>query len=82
MYMVSLILFVLCVLFPLYHTFTALKASKKTPSYLKVTPEKEIGMSILIPCYNEASILSTTIQGMKQLHYQHYGADLHQRWFN
>ncbi|TWD96432.1 cellulose synthase/poly-beta-1,6-N-acetylglucosamine synthase-like glycosyltransferase [Neobacillus bataviensis] len=72
MYIVSFILFVLCILFPLFHTFNALKASKKTPSYLEVTPDKEVGMSILIPCYNEASILSTTIQGMKQLHYHNY----------
>lgn len=72
MYIVSIILFVLCILFPLFHIFNALNASKKTPSYLKVTPDKEVGMSILIPCYNEASILSTTIQGMKQLNYYNY----------
>lgn len=70
--MVSFVLFVLCALFPLFHIFNALRASKKKPSYMEVTTSKEIGMSILIPCYNEASILSTTIQGMRQLHYQHY----------
>lgn len=66
------ILLILCLAFPLFHTFNAFWGSKKSPSYLKTVTNEEQGISILIPCYNEEFILATSIKGLESLNYHNY----------
>ncbi|GAA0720948.1 hypothetical protein GCM10008905_10760 [Clostridium malenominatum] len=54
--------------FSLFHMICAIKY--KIPTYNYKKPEK--GITILIPCYNEAPILKYTIEGLKKLHYENY----------
>ena len=72
MYWFSILLFILCIVFPLFHIIRASFGVKKKPEYMSKIATSEKGMSILIPCYNEESILQTTIQGMSSLKYTNY----------
>lgn len=64
-------LFVLCVTLPFYHIINCLPFfSKKTRSYLNNEVKSNKGFSIIIPCYNEESILDTAISGMQRIDYK------------
>lgn len=54
--------------FSLYHMICAIKYN--IPNYNYSNFEK--GISILIPCYNEAPILKYTIEGLRRLEYDNY----------
>ncbi|MCM3618853.1 glycosyltransferase [Sutcliffiella horikoshii] len=64
-----LILLICSVLFPVYHMINSSLIMRNSPSYLNETCDKEKGISVLIPCYNEASILKTTIESLNALKY-------------
>ncbi|MEH7128179.1 glycosyltransferase [Neobacillus drentensis] len=67
------IIFIICLIFPVYHMIHALLIIIKKPYYQKakrVLSEKPI--SILVPCYNEESIIKTTILGIDRLNYKNY----------
>lgn len=55
----------ICTAFSLFHVLNSIKAVKEQP---KKSFEKEKDfISILIPCYNEAGILNSTIKGIKEI---------------
>lgn len=71
-YFISIVILGMCLIFPLYHIINSLIA-RKEPYYLKrkvFLNEKSI--SILIPCYNEQSIIQTAIHGIDRLNYNNY----------
>lgn len=54
--------------FSLFHMICAIKYKTTNYNYNK----HQKGISILIPCYNEAPILKYTIEGLKKLDYDNY----------
>ncbi|WP_404347701.1 glycosyltransferase [Sutcliffiella horikoshii] len=66
-----LVLLICSVLFPVYHMINSLLIMRKPPTYLSEKCAKEKGISVLIPCYNEESILKTTIESLNGLKYNH-----------
>ncbi|WP_310877097.1 glycosyltransferase [Priestia megaterium] len=64
--------FILCIVFPLFHIINALLLVGKKPFYMHDNKTKEQGISILVPCYNEESILQTCISGMRNLKYKNH----------
>ncbi|MBP0726658.1 glycosyltransferase family 2 protein [Bacillus sp. RG28] len=69
MQFITILLLFLCTAFPLLHMFNALPIflNRKKPGQHKVLEYKT--MSILIPCYNEESIIETAIKGMERIDY-------------
>jgi biofilm PGA synthesis N-glycosyltransferase PgaC len=67
---VSYFLLVLSMLFPLFHLVMVLVRPEKKLRINRSKPQQ--GMTILIPCYNEQSILQTTIEGLKRIDYTNY----------
>ncbi|WP_161974922.1 glycosyltransferase family 2 protein [Bacillus timonensis] len=66
------ILFVLCLFFPVLHIFHCLPIFSVQGENKKHNPTTQKGISILIPCYNEAGIIKTSINSMKSLSYQNF----------
>jgi poly-beta-1,6-N-acetyl-D-glucosamine synthase len=66
--MLLVIITFLSTFFSLFHMICAIKYNIPTYSYKKA----QKGISILIPCYNEAPILKYTIEGLKKLDYENY----------
>ncbi|WP_197046730.1 glycosyltransferase family 2 protein [Oceanobacillus salinisoli] len=67
-----LILFYVCVFFPVLHLLHCLPWFRVKGEDEKRNPELEKGLSILIPCYNEAGIIETSVNSMKSLSYQNF----------
>lgn len=67
-----MILFYLCLLFPVLHLFHCLPwfSLKGENDKHKLASEK--GISILVPCYNEERIIETSINSMKSLAYENF----------
>lgn len=65
----GIFLFFFCTILPLFHMFHALPmfGSRRRRRRPRV---KEQGISIIIPCYNEKRILSTTLEGLQQVDYE------------
>ncbi len=67
-----MILFYLCLLFPILHLFHCLPWFSVKGENDKRKVESEKGISILIPCYNEEGIIETSINSMKSLSYKNF----------
>lgn len=68
---IKVFLLVLCIALPLYHIINCLPfISRKARSYLDNEVKSNKGFSIIIPCYNEESILETAISGMQRIDYE------------
>lgn len=66
-------IFIICLIFPIFHMFNSVFILRKKPYYQKtemILSEKPV--SILVPCYNEESIIETTILGIEGLQYKNY----------
>lgn len=68
----SLLLFSLCIVFPVIHLIHSLPWFKRQTEKLKSPAKEDKGISILIPCYNEQGIIDTSIFSMKSLSYSEY----------
>ncbi len=69
----AMALFLISLVFPIYHMIHALIIVKKKPDFQKSgIPMSEKPMSILVPCYNEETIINTAILGIDRLNYQNY----------
>lgn len=66
------ILFLLSITLPFIHLLNAQKVEKTCPIHNYQKGRTQKGFSILVPCYNEALILETTLQGLKKLKYDNY----------
>lgn len=69
----TIAIFGLCLVFPIFHIGNALLVLRKKPYYLEDKgniSEKSLG--ILVPCFNEESIMKTTISGIDSLNYKNY----------
>ncbi|WP_100333255.1 glycosyltransferase family 2 protein [Bacillus alkalisoli] len=66
----SIMLFSMTILFPIYHMINGLFAMKQYTRKKTPISERKRGISVLIPCYNEATIIETTIESMKKLTYK------------
>ncbi|WP_226682151.1 glycosyltransferase family 2 protein [Sutcliffiella horikoshii] len=65
----AVLLFLLTIMFPIFHIINAIYASKgKKQQTTGIISEK--GISILIPCYNEESIIQTTIDSIEKMPYK------------
>lgn len=67
MYILALVVFFLCITFPVVHLINAWFNPERKPRRGRVREQK--GMTVIIPCYNEAMILETAIDGLKNLNY-------------
>jgi poly-beta-1,6-N-acetyl-D-glucosamine synthase len=62
-----------CLIFPIFHMLNSLLILRKKPYYQKIEMKlSEKSLSILVPCYNEESIIETTILGIEGLNYKNY----------
>jgi poly-beta-1,6-N-acetyl-D-glucosamine synthase len=69
----TLVIFAICLIFPLYHMVNALLVLRKKPYYMKKQVRlEEKSLSILVPCYNEQTIMDTTILGINRVNYRNY----------
>lgn len=67
----SITILSICIAFPIFHIIHSL--FRKEPYYIKKKKEiRQKSISILVPCYNEQSILNTTIKGIDRLNYHNY----------
>ncbi|NWQ39358.1 glycosyltransferase [Bacillus sp. EB106-08-02-XG196] len=67
------LIFIICLIFPIFHMIHSLFILRKNPYYLKTELKlSEKPLSILVPCYNEESIIETTILGIEGLNYKNY----------
>ncbi|MFB7142597.1 glycosyltransferase [Gottfriedia sp. NPDC056225] len=69
MQFVTILILFLCTFFPLLHMINALPIFLKRKKIIHNQVRKNKRISILIPCYNEESIIETAIKGMKILDY-------------
>lgn len=67
-----IIFFCLCLFFPVLHLFHCLPWFREEDERVKPIVKSEKGISILVPSYNEAGIIETSIQSMKSLAYENY----------
>jgi poly-beta-1,6-N-acetyl-D-glucosamine synthase len=68
MVLITIIVFTLCTILPLFHVFHAIgiiKDKNKYKDYDAVKNKK--GISVLIPCYNEQDIIKSTIYGVEKI---------------
>ncbi|MED4694431.1 glycosyltransferase family 2 protein [Peribacillus frigoritolerans] len=65
-------LFCLSIVFSLLHLFHCLPWFREQNEGIKQNLEKEKGISILVPCYNEQGIIETSIKSMKSLSYSQF----------
>lgn len=70
MHTIETIILFLCSLFPMFHIINSFPLFRKKPYYLTKKNRETIGMSILIPCYNESKIVETAIEGLQKLEYE------------
>lgn len=69
----SITILSMCIAFPIYHMIHSLLPARKSPYYMKNKKRvTEKPISILVPCYNEQSILQTTIKGIERLNYHNF----------
>ncbi|MGP4040166.1 glycosyltransferase family 2 protein [Gracilibacillus sp. D59] len=66
------ILFYICIFFPILHLLHCLPWFRVQGENDRRNPKSEKGLSILIPCYNEAGIIKTSVNSMKSLDYQNF----------
>ncbi|MCP1125932.1 glycosyltransferase [Bacillus sp. 3103sda1] len=64
-----ILLFCICTIFPLVHLFHCLPLFRRSGENIQQQSMMEKGISILVPCYNEQSIIETSIASMKSLPY-------------
>ncbi|SDW06977.1 Glycosyltransferase, catalytic subunit of cellulose synthase and poly-beta-1,6-N-acetylglucosamine synthase [Marinococcus luteus] len=62
-----IIFFCLCLFFPVLHLFHCLPWFRETDERQPAVPGVQTGISIIIPSYNEAGIIRTSIQSMTAL---------------
>ncbi|MFC0469077.1 glycosyltransferase [Halalkalibacter kiskunsagensis] len=67
-----LIFFCLCLFFPLLHLIHCLPWFREEDERVKRNPKSEKGISILVPCYNEAGIIETSVHSMRSLAYTNF----------
>ncbi|GGF29002.1 glycosyl transferase family 2 [Halobacillus andaensis] len=67
-----IIFFCLCLFFPLLHLFHCLPWFREEDEEKKEPMESEKGISILVPSYNEAGIIETSVESMKSLAYGNF----------
>jgi poly-beta-1,6-N-acetyl-D-glucosamine synthase len=68
-----MIIFIISLIFPIFHIVNALFNLRKKPYYQKSEIKlSEKPLTILVPCYNEESIIKTTIMGIEGLNYMNY----------
>lgn len=70
MQFVAISLFLLCIGFSLLHIILTIISSNKME--IKKIDQKQIGISIIVPCYNEMKIVNTSILGITKLYYLNY----------
>lgn len=63
------LLFIVGLIFPLLHLVHALPLFRAKGEGVYQKLEKEKGISILVPCYNEEGIIETSVNNMKSLSY-------------
>jgi poly-beta-1,6-N-acetyl-D-glucosamine synthase len=63
-------LIVVCIGLTLFHIFNAWHVSRLERQHVNIKANRQIGMSILIPCYNEERIIKSSIPGMYQVNYE------------
>ncbi len=69
----SYIIFGIWLIFPIFHITNSLVILRKKPYYQKSEIKlSEKPLTILVPCYNEESIIKTTIMGIDGLNYKNY----------
>ncbi|SFL91115.1 Glycosyltransferase, catalytic subunit of cellulose synthase and poly-beta-1,6-N-acetylglucosamine synthase [Gracilibacillus orientalis] len=66
------ILFYICIFFPILHLLHCLPWFRVQGEDDRRNPKSEKGVSILIPCFNEAGIIKTSVNSMKSLDYQNF----------
>ncbi len=64
--------FILGVIFPLLHLVHCLPWFRTKDEGVQRKLEKEKGISILVPCYNEEGIIETSLENMKSLSYSKF----------
>ncbi|MBD1373861.1 glycosyltransferase, partial [Hazenella sp. IB182357] len=62
-------IFFLCTVFPIFHMINAIPIFQKKNYFDWKWRTQKKGFSILIPCYNEQSILETTLNGLLKNRY-------------
>jgi poly-beta-1,6-N-acetyl-D-glucosamine synthase len=68
-----MIIFIISLIFPIFHIVNSFFSLRKKPYYLKSEIKlSEKPLTILVPCYNEESIIKTTILGIEGLNYKNY----------
>ncbi len=65
-------LFYICIFFPILHLLHCLPWFHVQGENDRRNPKSEKGVSILIPCFNEAGIIKTSVNSMKTLDYQNF----------
>ncbi|WP_100373926.1 glycosyltransferase family 2 protein [Bacillus sp. FJAT-45037] len=64
----TIIMITICTALPLFHVMNALGALREKDQYNFHKDTKNMkGISVLVPCYNEEVILSSTIQGVRDI---------------
>ncbi|GGC85032.1 glycosyl transferase family 2 [Thalassobacillus devorans] len=66
------IFFGLCLFFPLLHLLHCLPWFREEDELVTHSPSSEKGISILVPSYNEAGIIETSVHSMKSLAYENF----------
>jgi poly-beta-1,6-N-acetyl-D-glucosamine synthase len=70
---ITIAIFGLCLIFPIFHIGNAILALRKKPYYLEdMGTISEKSLAILVPCFNEETIMKTTISGIERLNYKNY----------
>ncbi|WP_028783963.1 glycosyltransferase family 2 protein [Thalassobacillus devorans] len=67
-----IIFFCFCLFFPILHLFHCLPWFQNEEELVKKETKSEKGISIIIPSYNEAGIIETSVSSMKVLDYTNY----------
>jgi poly-beta-1,6-N-acetyl-D-glucosamine synthase len=68
-----MIIFIISTIFPIFHIVNSVFNHRKKPYYQKSEIKlSEKPLTILVPCYNEESIIKTTILGIEGLNYKNY----------
>ncbi len=62
----------MCLFFPILHLFHCLPWFREEDELVKHNPKTEKGVSILVPCYNEAGIIETSVHSMRSLDYTNF----------
>ncbi|WP_159462135.1 glycosyltransferase [Halobacillus sp. Marseille-P3879] len=68
----AIVFFCLCLFFPILHLFHCLPWFKEEDESTRQNVQSEKGISILVPSYNEAGIIETSVSSMKKLDYHNF----------